>query len=164
MTEKIARMGVFAALAMIFSYIETLFPLHLGIPGIKAGLANIVVVTALYLFGEKEAFLISMVRILLTGFLFGSGMSLAYSLAGGILSFLGMAYLKRRQKYSVIGVSAAGGALHNAGQLAVAALVVQNLSVLFYLAVLMIAGVITGMVIGLFCSRIIPGIRRIDAI
>lgn len=162
-TGKVARLGVLAALAMVFSYIESLFPLHIGIPGIKAGLANIVVVTALYLFGAREAFFLSLVRILLMGFWFGNGMSLAYSLAGGMLSLIGMICLKHRKRYSIIGVSAAGGALHNVGQIAVAALVVQNVSILFYLAALLIAGVITGGVIGLFCSRIIPSMRKVAA-
>ena len=161
MTGKIAKMGVLAALAMIFSYIESLFPLHMGIPGIKAGFANMVVVTALYLLGEREAFFISLVRILLMGFLFGNGMSLWYSLAGGLISFAGMVFLKRQKKYSVIGVSAFGGALHNAGQILVAACVVQNMRILFYLAALLAVGAFLGSVIGLFCAKIIPALQKV---
>lgn len=162
MTGKIAKMGVLAALAMIFSYIESLFPLHMGIPGIKAGFANMVVVTALYLLGEREAFFISLVRILLMGFLFGNGMSLWYSLAGGLVSFAGMVFLKRQKKYSVIGVSAFGGALHNAGQILIAAFVVQSMSILFYLAALLVAGVVLGSVMGLFCAQIIPNLKKMS--
>lgn len=147
MSKRIAAVGVFTALAMIFSYIEAILPLNIGIPGVKLGIANIVVVVALYRFGVKEAVGISFVRIFLMGLLFGNLMSLVYSLAGGALSLLGM-IICRRLGLSIIGVSAVGGVLHNLGQLAAAALLLQSLSLTYYLPVLQIAGLVTGILVG----------------
>ena len=126
MSKKVARMGVFIALAMIFSYIEVLIPFNFGIPGVKLGIANIVTVTSLYVFSTGEAFGISVIRIVLMGILFGNGMSLLYSLAGGLLSFLALWIGKRTSWFSVIGVSVAGGVFHNVGQILAGMLVMKN--------------------------------------
>lgn len=156
MSKKISTCGLFVALAMIFSYIETLVPINLGLPGMKLGLANLVVVTALYLLRPQEALLISLVRVLLVGFLFGSGMSILYSLAGGLVSFLAMVLLKRTGQFSIVGVSLFGGAMHNVGQLLVAAAVVENAKIFYYLPPLLCAGCMTGILIGLLALRILP--------
>lgn len=108
------------ALAMIFSYVESLIPINLGVPGIKLGVANLVTVTGLYILAPMEVFVVVILRVLLVGFMFGNGMSILYSLAGGILSFLVMLLLKRIKGFSMIGVSIAGGVSHNIGQIAVA--------------------------------------------
>lgn len=113
MSKKVAMAGMFTALAMIFSYVEVLIPINLGIPGMKLGLANLVVVVALYTMGAPMAFAISMIRILLVSVTFGSLAAMLYSLAGGILSFCGMMLLKKIPNFSMIGVSVAGGILHN---------------------------------------------------
>lgn len=146
---KVAFYGMFVALAFVFSYVEVLIPFSFGIPGIKLGLANIVVLTALYAMGVKEAFVISCVRIILVGFTFGNMSSLLYSLAGGLLSWLIMCICKKVKIFSVIGVSVAGGIAHNIGQIAVAAIVLQTISLSYYLPVLLIAGTITGLLIGI---------------
>ncbi len=160
MGKKIAYCAVLVALAMIFSYIEAVLPIHFGVPGIKLGLANLVVVTGFYYLHPGEVFLISLVRILLSALLFGNGLSLAYSLAGGILSFLVMLGLKKIKGFSVVGVSIAGGVSHNIGQIAVAAWVVKNRAILYYLPALMVAGVVTGMLMGILSARILPVVRR----
>ena len=113
--KKLANMAMLVALAMIFSYVESLIPINFGIPGMKLGVANLVTVTGLYFLELPEVFLVVVMRILLTGFLFGNGMSIVYSLAGGILSFLVMALMKRLKGFSVAGVSIAGGVSHNRG-------------------------------------------------
>lgn len=95
MRSKVAYFGVFTALALIFSYIESLIPFHIGIPGVKLGLANLIVVVALYKMGTKEAFVLSVVRIVLSGFIFANLFSILYSLAGGMLSLAVMAFLKK---------------------------------------------------------------------
>ena len=95
MNKKTAYLGLFLALALICSYIESLIPFYFGIPGVKLGLTNIVVVMMLYCIGAKEALLVSLLRIVLAGFMFGNMFSILYSLAGGILSFLIMYLLKR---------------------------------------------------------------------
>ena len=94
MKGKAAYFGVFTALALIFSYVETLIPFQFGIPGVKLGLANLIIVIVLYKTDWKEALLLSVVRIVLAGFIFGSLFSILYSLAGGILSLAVMALLK----------------------------------------------------------------------
>lgn len=156
MTGKaIATMGLLLALALLCGYVETLIPFSFGIPGIKLGLANIVTLLALYLLGAKEAFLISFLRILLSGFLFGNLFSILYSLGGGILSFFVMLFLKKAVKCGVLTVSVAGGISHNMGQLLVAAAVVENLNVLYYMSVLFFAGFVTGTLIGIISREIL---------
>lgn len=149
MKIKVAYFGVFTALALIFSYVESLIPIQLGIPGVKLGLANLVIVIALYKMRLFEVFLLSIVRILLSGLIFGNYFSILYSLAGGLLSLAVMALLKRMGGFSVIGISAAGGVFHNVGQLLMAMAVVETFSVIYYVPVLLVAGVVTGVLIGI---------------
>ncbi|SHJ21518.1 Gx transporter family protein [Hespellia stercorisuis] len=162
MKNKVAYFGVFVALALIFSYVESLIPIQIGVPGIKLGLANLIVVIALYKMGVKEAYLLSVTRVILAGFIFGSMFSILYSLAGGLLSLTVMALLRRTGKFSVIGVSVAGGVFHNVGQLIVAALVVETFQVGYYFPVLMVAGIITGIVIGILSNEMLKRLRDIQ--
>ena len=155
MKRNVAYLGMYLALALICSYVESLIPFYFGIPGVKLGLTNIVVVLLLYTLGAKEAFLVSVVRIILAGFLFGNPFSILYSLSGGALSFLAMYVLKRTEKLKVVTVSVAGGVMHNTGQLIMAALVVENYHILYYLPVLLIAGFVTGFFIGIVSQEII---------
>ncbi len=147
--KKAAFYGMFVALAFVFSYIEVLIPFSVGIYGVKLGLANIVVLTVLYAMGVKEAFVISCIRIILVGFTFGNMAGILYSIAGGLLSWLVMCICKKGKAFSIIGVSVAGGISHNIGQIAVAIVVLQTKSIAYYLPVLLIAGTITGLVVGL---------------
>lgn len=155
MKNKIAYWGVFLALALVCSYVESLIPISFGMPGVKLGLTNIVVILMLYTIGAKDAILISVLRIILAGFMFGNAFSIIYSLAGGILSFVVMLLLKNTGKLKILSISTAGGISHNVGQLIVAALVVENYNILFYVPVLIIAGIITGFLIGLLAGEII---------
>ncbi|MGN0203352.1 MAG: Gx transporter family protein [Coprococcus sp.] len=160
MTKKLTISALLVALAMIFSYIEVLIPFNFGIPGIKLGLANLVVVVALYLLGAKQAFMISMVRIILIAFTFGNLAALMYSIAGGILSFAVMTICRKIKGLSVLGVSVAGGVSHNIGQIIVAVFVVENMNLLFYVPVLMIAGIVTGLLIGLVSGLVLPAVKK----
>ena len=153
--NKVAYLGIFLALALICSYVESLIPFYFGIPGVKLGLTNVVIVLLLYCVGTKEAFCVSVLRIVLAGFLFGNMFSILYSLAGGVLSFLVMVLLKRTGKFSVLPVSVSGGIFHNIGQIAVAALVVENYNIFYYLPVLLIAGFLTGFLIGIAAKETI---------
>lgn len=154
-TKRVAYSAMLTALAMIFSYIETLIPFSFGVPGIKIGLANLVVLLGLYFLKPLQTMAVSVLRIVLTSFLFGNMASLFYSLAGGLLSFLVMLLLIKKCKgFSTVGISIAGGVSHNIGQLAVAAYVLQSTSVLYYLPVLMIAGLLSGMLIGIAGGRV----------
>ena len=159
---RLASFGVFVALALIFSYIETLIPFQIGIPGVKLGLANLVIVIALYRMPVGEVYLLSGVRVVLTGFLFGNLMSILYSLAGGILSLTVMWGMKRVRSVSILGVSIAGGVFHNVGQLLAAALMVETYGVFSYLPVLLISGLLTGFVIGLAAGEMLKRIRSLQ--
>lgn len=149
MKNRVAYFGVFTALALIFSYVETLIPFHIGIPGVKLGLANLIIVVALYKMSLKETYLLSVVRVVLSGFVFGNYFSIIYSLAGGLLSLTVMALLKKKGRFSILGISIAGGVCHNIGQLVIAMAVVETFSVIYYIPVLLIAGLITGLLIGI---------------
>lgn len=162
MKNRTAYFGVFTALALIFSYIETLIPFSFGIPGVKLGLANLIIVTALYKIDIREVYLLSITRVILSGFIFGNYFSILYSLAGGLLSLTVMALLKKRNAFSVIGVSVAGGVFHNIGQLAVAAVVVETFSVSYYLPPLLIAGMATGLVIGVLAGQMLERLVNIQ--
>ena len=157
MAKKTALLGMLVALAFVLSYIETLIPINLGIPGAKLGLANLVVMVALYTLGTKEAFALSMVRILLTGLTFSSMAAMLYSFAGGLLSFAVMYLAKRSKLFSAAGVSVLGGI--NAGQIFVAMWVLDTATLIFYLPVLAITGIASGTVIGLLAVMVI---RRVS--
>ena len=159
MRHKAAYFGVFTALALIFSYVETLIPIHFAIPGAKLGLANLVVVIVLYKAGWKDALLLSVTRIVLSGFLFGNLFGILYSLAGGLFSLGVMTIIKRRESFSMIGVSMAGGVTHNIGQLIVAMIVVETYQVGYYLPALMLAGLATGTLIGLVCREVLRRLK-----
>lgn len=161
MSQKAAYFGVFTALALIFSYVETLIPIHFGVPGIKLGLANLLIVVFLYKYGVKEALLLSVVRILLSGFLFGNLFSIVYSLAGGILSLIVMNLCRKIAGFSVMGVSAAGGVSHNMGQLLAAMAVVETYRVGYYFPVLLVSGVITGVLIGIAANEVLKRLNTI---
>ena len=158
--KNIALFGMMVALAFTFSYLESLIPFNFGIPGVKLGLANLVVVVALYTMKPGEAFFIAVVRIFLAGLTFGNVYSLAYSLCGGILRFAVMALL-RKTKLSIIGVSMMGGICHNIGQIIVAAIVMETARIAYYLPVLLAAGLITGLILGIV-SKLIT--ERVDKI
>ena len=161
MKNRVAYFGVFTALALIFSYIETLVPISFGIPGVKLGLANLIIVIALYKIPLREVYVLSIVRVLLSGVWFGNYFSIAYSLAGVLLSLTVMALLKKAGGVSVIGISIAGGVCHNIGQLVVAMIVVETFAMSYYMPVLLVAGLITGFLIGVVADQVL---RRISDI
>ena len=162
MKNRVAYFGVFTALALMFSYIETMIPIQFGVPGIKLGFANIMIVIMLYKSSAKEALLLSIVRIMLSGFLFGNLFSIVYSLAGGLLSLTVMVALKRTKAFSLLGISAMGGVFHNVGQLIMAALVLESLSIGYYLPVLLISGLVTGILIGIISGEMLKRLNRIE--
>ena len=158
--QKVALYGVLIALAMVLSYVEMLIPLPVGIPGVKPGLANLVVFLALYMMTAREALLISRVRILLVSITFGNGSAFLYSMAGGILSFLVMWIFQKKDFLLPSGVSIAGGIAHNVGQLLMAAVILENGAVFTYFPVLLAAGCITGGIIGFLGEQIRKRIIR----
>ena len=161
MKNKVAVFGVFTSLALILSYVELLIPINFGIPGMKLGLANLLVVILLYKGCPRDALLLSVIRILLSGLNFGNMFSIFYSLGGGLLSLAVMVFLKKTGQFTVAGISIGGGASHNVGQLLVAMFVVQTYQVGYYLPVLLIAGVITGAVIGILSAEVLKRTQSI---
>ena len=161
MKKNVAYLGVFLALALVFSYIESLMPIAVAVPGVKIGIANIVIVLVLYLFGHKDALLVSILRVILAGFLFGNMFAIIYGLCGALLSLAVMIIIRKTKQFHVISVSAAGGIAHNLGQVIVASRVVQNYSVMNYFAALIIAGTFTGIVIGIISNIMIKRIGPI---
>ena len=157
-TKKTAQLGVYIALAMILSYVESLIPFSFGIPGIKLGLTNVVTVIMMYTYGIPGALGVAVLRAVLSGFMFGNAFSIIYSVAGCVLSFIFMYILKKTNHFAIISVSAAGGVMHNVGQLIVAANVVKTYSVIYYAQVLIIAGVFTGIIIGIVSDEIVKRI------
>ncbi|MEG2304041.1 MAG: Gx transporter family protein [Lachnospiraceae bacterium] len=155
MKSRVAYFGVFTALALIFSYIETLIPFQIGIPGVKLGLANLIIIVALYKMTLKEVYILSIVRVVLSGFIFGNLFGILYSLSGGLLSLTGMWILKKNEKFSILGISVMGGVLHNIGQLIMAMMVLESISLFYYVPMLLIAGVVTGVVIGIVAREML---------
>ncbi len=147
-TKLLARYALLVALAMSLSWLESLVPLPFAVPGIKLGLPNLVVVFVLYRLSLRDAAAISLVRVLLVSFTFGSAYSFAYSLAGAALSLAVMALMKRTEKFSILGVSVAGGVCHNIAQLAVAAAVLGTARLAWYLPVLLVSGTAAGVAVG----------------
>lgn len=148
------------ALAFAFSYLESLIPFNFGIPGIKLGIANLVVIVALYTMNAKDALFISIIRILLSGLAFSGPFAMIYSLIGGLLSFLVMFVAKKSNKFSPIGVSALGGTVHNFGQILVAAVVMRTYRIIYYFPILMIVGLVTGILNGIIADKIIKRIAK----
>ena len=159
--KKVAVLGLCVALAMIMSYIESLFPLNLAVPGIKMGLANIVIIFLLYRVGFSSACIVSLIRVFLVSMLFGNVMMMAYSVAGAVLSLAVMLVLKKCGKFSVVGVSIAGGVAHNAGQIIMAVILLGAKQIAYYLPVLAVTGTVTGVLIGIAASVVIKRVKHI---
>ena len=155
--SKVARYGLLIALALALSWLESLLP-PLGVPGVKLGLPNLVIVFALYRLGAWDAWRLSAVRVLLASALFGSGVSLAYSAAGAVLSLTVMGLLKKTGKFSPVGVSVAGGVAHNAGQILMAMALLETARLAWYLPVLWISGTVAGALIGIVSGELVKRI------
>ena len=158
--KKIPYYGLFAALAILMGYVEMMIPVPIPIPGVKLGLANVIIIIMMYFMDTKSAFFVSLIRVLLSGLLFAGFAGLLYSLAGAMCSFAVMALLKKTGKFSIVGISLAGGVFHNVGQVAVAALAVENVKMMYYLPFLLVSGVITGILIGIVAKTALGYLKR----
>ena len=156
---KTARCGLLLALSLILGYVEAMVPINIGIPGVKLGIPNVVTVIGLYSLGILPTAIITICRILLISVSFGNAMTLSYSLSGFFLSFAGMLLLKSFLKLRPVTVSAAGGVLHNIGQLAASVFLLHTRELVFYLPVLLIAGIISGCVTGILAGLVTERIR-----
>lgn len=160
--KRLTLAALLAALALIFSYVEAMIPSPVTIPGVKLGIANLVILIALYQLDIRYAFAINIVRILVSGLLFSGVFGMMYSLAGGVLSLIVMWLLKRTGLFSMVGVSMAGGVAHNIGQILVASIIVSDIRMFIYLPVLMFSGIISGILIG-FIGYYVSKALRMEA-
>ena len=158
-TKKVAFLGMCIALSMILSFVESQIPPLAAVPGVKMGLPNIVMVFMLYKVGAKDTAIVSILRVILVGILFGTPLSMIYSLAGATLSLIGMILLKKTNLFAHVTVSVAGGILHNIGQIATACIVMETAQIAYYLPVLFISGTVAGILIGLTAAMIL---KRLD--
>lgn len=158
-TKRVAFLSMCIALSMILSYFESLIPPLVAVPGVKVGLPNLVMVFMLYKIGAKETAIVSILRVILVGILFGTPLSMIYSLVGAALSLIGMIILKKTNLFAPVTVSVVGGILHNVGQIATACFVMETAQIAYYLPVLLISGTIAGIIIGYVAALIL---KRLD--
>lgn len=156
--RRVSMMAALTALALALSWLERLIPMPIALPGVKLGLANLVVLVALYLLGEREALLLSVARVLIAGFLFGSFASMLYALSGALVSAVCMILAKRCRAFTAVGASILGGTAHNVAQLLVAMLALQTTGLKWYLPTLMLAGAFCGLVNGLVALRLLKAL------
>ena len=160
--KKLCFLALMTSLAMVLSYIEMLLPpIWPAVPGIKVGLANIVIILLLYKFSFKEAGVVSLVRVCLMSLLFGNAVMFLYSLGGAVLSLVIMAVLKRTDWFSSVGVSIAGGVTHNLGQIIVAIIVMQTKEIGYYMIILAVTGTIAGIFIGLLGAILLRYFKKL---
>ncbi|NLJ70165.1 MAG: Gx transporter family protein [Clostridiaceae bacterium] len=158
-TKRITLLAMLIALSMVLSYLESLLPQVYIVPGIKIGLANIPVMFAIFKLKPSDALLISGIRIFLLAILFRNFLSFIFSITGGLMSIAFMLLFKKMKTFSIMGISVIGGVAHNLGQILIAVFVVNTPGLLFYLPILIIAGTLAGIVIGLICNLLVEHIQ-----
>lgn len=158
-TKKLAVLSIAVSFALILSFIESRIPAFVAIPGVKVGLANIAVIFVLYKLGVKEAAVVSLVRVVLVSVLFGSLVSMFYSICGAILSFATMLILKKLTPLREVAVSVSGGVMHNIGQIIAASILLETNVVIYYLPFLLLSGIIAGIVVGVVSAILIKKVR-----
>lgn len=158
-TLQLTTMAFVIAFAMILSFVESRIPAFVAIPGVKVGLANIAVIFTLYKFGVKEAITVSIIRVLLISMLFGSPVSLIYSISGATLSLATMILLKKLTPLTEVAISVTGGVMHNVGQIAAASFMLSTNVVIYYLPFLLVSGTIAGVVVGIASAILIKRIK-----
>ena len=158
-TRRIAILALLTACAVIMGYVEAVLPLDIGIPGVKPGLCNIVIIAALILFSWKEALLVSAVRILAIGFMFGNLFSISYSMAGTLCAIFIMTILVNTGRFGLLGISASGGAMHGLGQMIVAKAVLPALPFAGYASVLILSGLVTGALVGFISYELLRRVK-----
>ncbi len=156
--RRAALLGMLCALALVAGYLEVLVPLPVGISGVKLGLGNAVVLTALIKLGPRPAFALMLAKVLCSALLFGNPQTLAFSLAGGIVSWAVMAAAHKSGLFSIVATSVLGGIAHNAGQLLMVALLLSPQVALVNAPVLVLAGAAAGALIGVAVRALIAAV------
>lgn len=150
--RRMTTLSLLFALAMIFSFVESRLPTFIPVPGVKLGLCNVVIIFTLLRLGAPSAIAVSLLRVILSSILFGNAAAFFYSLAGAVLSLAAMILFSRLRLFSAVGISVLGGVMHNIGQLLMAWIILGTAGVLYYLPVLLIAGTVAGILIGLLAA------------
>ena len=158
-TKKLTTLSITVTIAMALSFLESQIPAFVAVPGVKVGLANIAIFFILYRFGIKEAALVSGVRVVLMGLLFGNFVSMLYSIAGAVLSLSVMVLFKKLAFFGEVGVSVLGGITHNIAQIGMACLLLRSDAILYYLPVLLLSGTVAGIVVGIVAAILIRKIK-----
>ena len=159
-TRQLVTLSALIAVAMILSYVESMIPAFVSVPGVKIGLSNIATVFALYALGWPYAICVSVVRVFLSALLFGNFVSLIYSISGAALALLAMILLKKLDRFSSVGVSVVGGICHNVGQIVAACIVMETAAIAVYIIPLIVSGTIAGIVIGLIAGNLVERIKK----
>lgn len=159
MTKKVSVIGLFTAMALLLSCIENILPFRTGIPGIKLGIANLIIVISFYFLPSGEVLSISLLRVFFLSVFSGSPFTTAFSFTGAIASFFAMYISYRRNSFSPVGISIIGGVTHNLAQLLISALLLNTPAFLWYSPVLLISGIITGLINGLIATKIIHTVK-----
>ena len=158
-TRRLTTLALTVSFALILSFVESRIPAFVAIPGVKAGLANIAVIFTLYKFGIKEAVTVSLIRVVLVSMLFGSPISMIYSISGATLSLAVMILLKKLTPLSEVVVSVSGGIMHNVGQIGAASVMLGTNVVTYYLPFLLLSGTIAGIIVGVASAVLI---KKVD--
>ena len=161
-TKKIALCGLLVALMLVLGYVESLIPVAAGVPGIKLGLSNSVLLFAIYLMDIPTAIVLMLLKVVLSGFMFGGVSAMMYSLAGGVLSMLAMCGLSRVKGIVPLTVSMVGGVAHNVGQVGLAMIMLNTSSLLYYMAILMLVGLATGAVTGVAATSVLKHLEKMN--
>lgn len=161
-TKRITYTGMFVAIAMVFSYLESMIPVNIAVPGIKLGLANMVTIVVMYRLRIADAWIVSLVRVVLSSLLFGNMAIMIYSMAGAVLSLLVMSICRKKYLFGLLGTSILGGVSHNAGQIVMAAFLMKSGNIMLYIPVLCISGTIAGVCIGLAGAVLVRKLPAID--
>ena len=159
-TQKIAVCALLTAIALIFSYIESMLPIPFPVPGMRLGFANIAIIAVLYLYGFKEALTVNVIRIILASLLFGNINSFFFSIAGGLASLCVMYLLKKTGKFSVIAVSGVGGVVHNIAQIFISIWVLGSPAIGYLMPIFIILGVVTGIICGIVAKIFLYHIKK----
>lgn len=160
-TQRIAICGMLLAVMLVLGYVESILPSFSAVPGIKLGLSNGVLIFAVYMLDIPSAYILMILKVFLSGFLFGNPSTMMYAGAGGALSLTGMVLLSRVQGLHSVTVSMVGGVLHNVGQIALAMLILQTDSLLYYMAILMLAGLACGALTGVCAVSVMKHMKHL---
>lgn len=159
-TTRITELGMLLSISLVLSYLESLLPVMIAVPGVKLGLANIITMLLLYHTNLRETFFFMTLRVVLAGLLFSGVSGIVYGFVGGVLCICIMSIVKRFSFFSIMGVSMTGAIFHNAGQIFVAVLVMENVHILYYLPVLCVSGTISGLIVGYLTYLILKGYNK----